>query len=202
MIKTTVKAHTGSAKRGTYKVVTGTLVDYVRRDLEGGRHYVVEALIVDADGAEYLVSNGRIIETTHTVVEPEAEPEPKGIRFEESKCGRCGGVGVKSDGGWGANNHGRCFRCGGRGVALTGNGYRAQQAYVKMRDEALTVKISELADGEAFWYDAGFGTKCYAKGDGSIRFGYDATVRRHDGPACRAMWKVIARQYKGATLVY
>jgi hypothetical protein len=84
MIKEMVTAHVGSYGKGTYKVVTGELVDYVTRTLETGRHYVTEALIMDAEGVMYRTGVERIIETNYVEVEevmeeqtetPETEPE-------------------------------------------------------------------------------------------------------------------------------
>lgn len=81
MITTTVTAHTGTTKRGTYKVVTGTLVEYVRRDL-GPNHYTLDVVIIDAEGVTYVTGKGRIIKETVTVVEdsaPEAEQAPETV---------------------------------------------------------------------------------------------------------------------------
>jgi len=126
-------------------------------------------------------------------------PEPKSIRFETESCGRCGGAGRRNEGGWAANNKGRCFRCHGSGTSLTPNGYRAQQAYIKMRDELLGTTWGALEPGTAFWSDG----KCYAKGNHPNLILQPGTpVRRHDGPATRQMWREIVERYKGATLVY
>ncbi|NED36692.1 hypothetical protein [Streptomyces sp. SID8499] len=128
------------------------------------------------------------------------EREPRSIRFETVKCGRCEGMGRRTDRpDWAPNHKGICYRCHGDGTVLTAAGYRAQQAYIAERDAALNTTWGELEDGEAFWYDG----KCYAKGQHPWLILFDkTTVRRHNGPVCRAIWKDIARRYKGAELVY
>jgi hypothetical protein len=130
---------------------------------------------------------------------PEVQPEPRTIRFESTVCGRCKGAGRRNDAGWGANHHGICYRCHGAGTVLTGNGYRASQAYSKMRDERLGATWGELADGEVFQHDG----KYYRKGEHEwLRLADGIKVHRHNGPATRKMWKEIAARYKGATLAY
>ncbi|WP_030240818.1 MULTISPECIES: hypothetical protein [unclassified Streptomyces] len=126
-------------------------------------------------------------------------PEPRSIRFESETCGRCGGKGRKNDGGWGANHKGICYRCNGACVVDTANGYRARQAYNKMRDERLGTTWGELADGEVFKFEGKF----YEKGAHPWLVLPESTpVHRHNGAATRAMWREIAKRYKGATLEY
>jgi hypothetical protein len=204
MIKTTVTAHTGSTKFGTYKVVTGELREYRRRNI-GPNHYTLDVVIIDAEGVEYVTGKGRVIGEVVTVIEDtegapvEVEAEPKKIAFERTRCGRCKGAGRRSDGGWGANNGGRCFRCNGTGTALTANGVRASEALRKMRDERLGATWGELAEGEGFWYD----NRCYLKGQHPSLILREATeVHRHNGAITRQMWKEITVRYKGATLIY
>lgn len=68
----TVEAHTGSTKSGTYKVVTGVIVEYVRRSL-GSSHYTLDVVIIDADGVTYQTGKGRIIREVPAEVEAERE---------------------------------------------------------------------------------------------------------------------------------
>ncbi|MGY1440196.1 hypothetical protein [Streptomyces reniochalinae] len=105
-------------------------------------------VIIDAEGVEYVTGKGRIIERVEPVApakpepvapaKPElvstgAGPEPKGIEFEQVTCGRCAGMGRRSDRGWGPNHKGICYRCHGACVVDTANGYRARMAFYKMR---------------------------------------------------------------------
>jgi hypothetical protein len=76
-----VTAHTGTTKRGTYKVVTGTIVDFEARNITPN-HYVVD-VVIEADGILYRTGQGRVIEVFDTkaeesvaVVETEDEVEP------------------------------------------------------------------------------------------------------------------------------
>lgn len=126
--------------------------------------------------------------------------EPSKIVFEKETCGRCGGKGRRSDNGWNVNHGGLCYKCHGAGQVLSANGYRASEAYLKLRDELLNIDFQDLADGEVFRFNG----KCFAKGDVPEWFRVLPTsrVRRHDGPATRKLWREIAKRYKGATLVY
>ncbi|MEG8276409.1 hypothetical protein [Streptomyces sp. AHA2] len=125
--------------------------------------------------------------------------EPKRIAFERENCDRCGGAGTRTEGGWKFNDQGRCFKCKGSGRALTNEGYRAAQAYQKMRAERLNTTWGELADGDGFKYDGEY----FIKGQHPTLFlRHESKVQRHDGAATRQMWKEIAARYKGATLEY
>jgi hypothetical protein len=72
MITTTVTAHTGSIRTKDLKVVTGTLVEYRRREL-GPSHYTLDVVIIDAEGVTYVTGKGRIIEEVVTVVDDSQE---------------------------------------------------------------------------------------------------------------------------------
>jgi hypothetical protein len=56
----TVTAHTGSTKNGTYKLVTGTVMGHRQRFITATR-YVMDVVIMDANGEEYVTTQGRII---------------------------------------------------------------------------------------------------------------------------------------------
>ncbi|MFI6861327.1 hypothetical protein ACIBKZ_15730 [Streptomyces sp. NPDC050421] len=58
-VGTKVIAHTGSTKFGTYKLVTGTVKGYEKRDITP-THYVLDFVIEDADGVEYRTTKSRI----------------------------------------------------------------------------------------------------------------------------------------------
>jgi hypothetical protein len=198
MVTTTVTAHTGSTKTGTYKVATGTLVEYVTRNI-GPNHYVVDVIIIDAEGVEYRTGVSRIIEQAVTVTEdvaPEVAPlKPRSIRFGTVTCGRCDGE--RRNPMWGKVAGGWCFQCGGVGVLSTQAGKEAEAAYERMCDERLGARYGDIALGEAYKRDG----KLHVKAAGAL-IHPSVRVRRHNGAITRQIWAEIAAQYPGATLVY
>lgn len=199
MITTTVTAHTGSTKFGTYKVVTGELREYRHREI-GPNHYTLDVVIIDAEGVTYVTGKGRIIEETVTVIEdsePEVapEPEPRTIRFETVTCYRC--EGERRNPMWGNVAGGWCFQCGGAGWQYTQAGKAALEAYEALRDERLGTTYGELAVGEAYKRNGKWWEKT---AEGMIPPG--ARVHRHNGPVTRGIWKELAVRYAGVTLVY
>lgn len=175
------------SEQGTAKVLedgTTFTVDY-RSAEHGGREYYMG---LDSDGGWIFAY---VDDTTDAA-------QPKKIAFESVTCGRCKGAGRRNDNGWGANHQGICYRCNGTGKALTANGYRAQQAYMKLRDARLGTTYGDIENGESYWYDG----QAYEKGGAEPVLREATKVRRHDGAATRKMWAEVAKRYKGATLVY
>jgi hypothetical protein len=77
-MSTTVTAHTGSTKFGTYKAVTGRIVETRYRDITP-YHSVREFIIEDETGAQYVTTQSRIIAEVAQVEDDEL--------FEYSRSG-------------------------------------------------------------------------------------------------------------------
>jgi hypothetical protein len=160
------------------------------------RHKVTPA------GYAWLADKDNKGESVETTVE---RVRPKGIRFEDRACVKCGGV----------QAYNPCTRCRGKGRQYTKRGAEAFVAYEALLMARLGVPASDIRLGDAVrltptgpWSTAvGSAAPSSVKGyqvipciDGNLQVRDGDSVMRHNPRACVEIMYAIADRYDGATL--